>query len=296
MIHRTQKKIAIFLIFFIILTCTHSPSFAQLPGWVLTKDRDGNSYYIDSRGKIWTSGVPEYKYKAVSSLGLDYYLNHGIQLIKNHYIAEGINILHSILALPQTNHTIYEAQTIASKEIKLLKKREGPRFLTHIKKYPILLYKINHEVCIQNQIIPYTIKIDAKTSILNSIQRAKHNYEYHGILAGLLFGENHFGDDKFDALLCIDSEQFKSILTSVDELILHWNIVLGQDVLQRRLLLKEKRRLINEILHEGEPRFTGFEGFFVNQRNGHIVRIIFSPALRNEYKEKCLLIIKNMSV
>lgn len=292
----TQKKIQIFALFLVIFNVSGT-SFAQLPGWVLTKDRDGNTYYIDSRGKIWTSGVPEYNYKAVSASGIHYYLNHGMQLINNHYIAEGINILHSILAIPPNNQQIYSAQASASKEVQRLKKREGPRYMKHVEKYPLLLYRIDEAVYIQNQIIPYAIKLEARPSILKSSQRKKHDYEYQGMLAGLSFGE--ISSDKnalFDALLSIDSEQFKSVLSSIDELVVHWNILTGSDVFERKLLEKGKNKIINEIRHSGHPPFSGFEGYFINRNCGHIVRIIFSTSIDTKKKDKILNILKDMKV
>lgn len=291
-----QKKFPVFSLFLVIL-CVADVSFAQLPGWVLTKDRDGNTYYIDSKGKIWTSGVPEYKYKAVSLDGIHYYLNHGLQLINNHYLAEGINILHSILALPPTNQQTYSAQASASKEVQRLKKREGPRYMKHVEKYPLIIYRIDNFIYIQNQIVPYAIKAEALPSILNTSQRKKHNYEYQGLLAGLSFGEaSPEKNTSFDALLSVDSEQFKSVMSSIDELVLHWNILTGNDVFERKLLEKGKNKIINEIRHAGHPPFSGFEGYFINRSCGHIVRIIFSGSISEKKKEKLLNILKEMKV
>lgn len=291
-----QKKILLFSLFLIIFT-TAEFSFAQLPGWVLTKDRDGNTYYIDSRGKIWTSGAPEYKYKAVSLDGIHYYLNHGLQLIKNHYIAEGINILHSILALPPINQQTYSAQASASKEVQRLKKREGPRYMKHVEKYPLILYRVEDTVYIQNQIVPYAIKMKAHPYILNASQRKKNNYEYQGVLAGLSLSESPSKKNaSFDALLSVDSEQFKSIITSIDELVLHWNILTGNDVFERKLLAKGKNNIINEIKHEGHPPFSGFEGYFIKGNCGHIIRIIFSDSISEKKKEKLLNILKDIKV
>jgi hypothetical protein len=271
--------------------------FPQLPGWVLTKDRDGNLYYIDMRGKIWTSGAPEYIYKAISSSGIDYYLNHGLQLIKNHHIPEGINILHSILALTPTNQQIYTAQSAASNEVQRLKKREGPRYQRHVEKFPILLYRMDNTVFIQNQIIPYVVKLSASPTILNSSQRKKHGYEYHGLSVGLSFdGIPSKKMGTFDALLSIDSERFKSAISSIDEIVVHWNIVLGNDVFKRKLLEKGTNKLINEIRHEGSPPFSGYEGFFINRNSGHIIKIIFSSTISDIQKEKLLEIIKGVKV
>lgn len=291
-----QKKFSIFS-FFLIIISTVEFSFSQLPGWVLTKDRDGNTYYIDSRGKIWTSGTPEYKYKAVSLDGIHYYLNHGLQLINNHYIAEGINILHSILALPPINQQTYSAQASASKEVQRLKKREGSRYMKHVEKYPLLVYRIEDIVYIQNQIVPYAIKLEAQPSILKASHRKKHNYEYQGMLAGLSFGEVAAEKkSSFDALLSVDSEQFKSVLSSIDELVLHWNILTGNDVFERKLLEKGNNKIINEIKHSGHPPFTGFEGYFIKGKCGHIVRIIFSSSIPEKKKEKLLNILKEIKV
>ncbi len=292
----TQKKFPIFFLFLVILS-TVQFSFAQLQGWVLTKDREGNRYYIDSKGKIWTSGKPEYKYKAVSFDGIHFYLNHGLQLIHNHYLAEGINILHAILALPPKNQQIYSAQASASKEVQRLKKREGPRYIKHVEKYPLLLYRIDKALYIQNQVVPYVVKMEVQPSILHASQRKKYNYEYQGILAGLSFSESSSGNNtSFDALLSIDSEQFKSALSSIDELVLHWNILTGNDAFERKLLQKGRNRVINEINHTGHPPFSGYEGYFINQNCGHIVRIVFSGSLSEKKREKLLNILKEIKV
>ena len=129
------------IVFFMLMLYAHI-LLAQMPDWNSLKDSDGNRYYIDRSGKIWTSGKPEFYYRAVSLEGLDFYLNHGVALMRRHYQSDGLTILKSILAMPVTNHRIYDAQVKASKEINNLLKKEGSRFKKLNANASILLYRI----------------------------------------------------------------------------------------------------------------------------------------------------------
>ncbi len=272
--------------------------YAQLPGWVLIKDLDGNAYHIDKQGKIWTSGKPEYKYKAVSLSGIDFYLNHGLDLIKNHHITEGLNILQSILAMPAGNDRIYRAQWKASDAVAKLKKREGPRYMRHIEKAPLLVYRTENAVVIENCITHYRLKSPFDTVILRTSLRKRHDYLYHGILAGLRFGAEEksrkMKKDSFDALLSVDSEKFKSTISSIEELTGHWRIILTDDIYERKELFRDRYRVINKIDHHGYPAFSGYEGYLAKGRLGCIVRIIFNEGAHDRYAKPLLEIIENM--
>jgi hypothetical protein len=289
--HKLTKK---FLPFFVIIILCGHPVYAQLPGWVLTKDHDGNRYYIDGRGKIWTSGTPEYKYKPVSLAGIDYFLNQGQELIKNHHIPEGLTLLNSILAMPVTNNRIYIAQARAAETVRKLKKREGMRYARHIEKAPLLLYRVDESILIENQVAHYRLKIPCEITILNSTHRKKHDYLYTGLLAGLEFtrrsGER---PEKFDALLALDSEEFKSILSSVEELKTHWEITLGPDVYSRKELSRDRRQLFYRIENAMSRPFSGYEGYYINGRNGCLLRLIFSNDVSARDRERMLDILRN---
>jgi hypothetical protein len=292
-----HKLTKIFSSFFVIIFLFPGYLYAQLPGWVLTRDHDGNKYYIDSRGKIWTSGMPEYKYKPVSLAGIDYYLNQGIYLIKNHYIPDGLTILNSILAMPVTNNRIYKAQAKAAGEVNKLKKREGQRYSRHIEKSPLLLYHDEKSTVIENQISHYRMKIPCEITILNSSHRKKYRYLYHGLLAGLSFRQaTNNRPEKFDALLALDSEEFKSIITSTAELKTHWEITLGDDTFSRGELYRERKMLLYTLEYSMSRPFSGYEGYFYNGNNGYFMRIIFSNSTMEKDREMMLNIMKGFKI
>jgi len=295
MISGIQKKIS--SIIFIFLYCS-GYLYAQLPGWVLTRDRDGNTYHIDKQGKIWTSGTPEYKHKAVSISGIDYYLNQGLDLIKNHYVTEGLNILNSILAMPADNDRIYKAQSKAAEAVRKLKKREGPRYTRHIENAPLLLYRTGNSLIMENSIAHYRLRTPFDIVILRTSLRKRHEYLYHGVLAGLRFEVSDKGSkdmhDTFDALLSIDSEKFKSTISSVEELTGHWRIILGDDVYERKELFRNRYRVVNRMHNPAHPPFSGYEGYMAKGRQGYIMRIIFSEGVRDQHRKLLLGIIENL--
>lgn len=284
---------AIFFILFLLPCDLH----AQLPGWVLTRDHDGNRYYIDTRGKIWTSGTPEYKYKPVSLTGIDYHLTQGLELVKNHYIPEGLAILNSILAMPMTNNRVYRAQAQAAGVVNRLKKREGARYLRHIEKSPLILYRNGDFITIENQISRYRLKTPFEITILNSSHRKKHRYMYHGLLAGLSFNRESAGrQEQFDALLALDSEEFQSVISSTAELKLHWEITLGKDIYQRRDIRADRKVLVYAIENSLAPPFSGYEGYFYNGTRGYFMRIIFSNGTSEIKRERLLNIMNEFKI
>jgi len=289
-----QNLTKFFLPFFVIINLFSSPVYAQLPGWVLTRDHDGNRYYIDGRGKIWTSGTPEYKYKAVSLAGIDYFLVQGQELIKNHYIPEGLTLLNSILAMPVTNNRIYRAQARAAKTVNSLKKREGMRYARHIENSPFLLYRVDESIIVENQVSHYRLKIPYETTVLNSNLRKRHGYLYNGLLAGLEFKKgSRERPDKFDSLLSVDSEEFKSMLSSVDELKTHWEIILGPDVYTRKVISRDRKLLLFQIDNTMSRSFSGYEGYYINGRKGNLLRIIFGNEVSGMDREKMLGILRD---
>ena len=265
----------------------------QLPGWVLTRDNDGNRYYIDKRGKIWTSGEPEFKLKPVTLAGIDYYLTQGIELIKNRHIPEGLTILNSIIAMPSNNEKMHRAQAEATNEIRKLKKSIGNRFNLHLEKAPLSIFKHNDIIHVENHFSGYRLIMPCEVNILHSKVRKKHNYRYHGLLAGLNFKQDNNRKNGYDGLLALDSERFKSVLTSVNELKNHWELTLGKDVFIRRELEKQKHFAIYSIENSSHPAFSGYEGYYIRGNKGCFLRIIFSPALGQSKKNVILNIVKN---
>jgi hypothetical protein len=289
----------IFIIFIFILPF-YSFSHAQMPDWTLIIDKDGNKFYFDQNGKIWTSGNPEFDYKPVSIEGLDYYLNQGIELIKSHYKINGLLLLKSILALPGNNDIIYEAQKTASREINRLLKTEGTRYEKLNKDASLLLYKENDSVTLINDNMLYSIKTPISIKIISNRVRSNLNYSYSGLLLGIRINEesaeNKNGFSKYDLIIAIDSEKYPHVIKNVNYLEANWRKRLGHDTFERILVNRNEKEIINSYKDAYVPNYSGFECFFIKNNYGYYLKAITSRELFKKYKKEITKIIYSFKI
>lgn len=283
-----------FLLIFPAIILTTSSLFSQLPGWRTVTDRDGNRFHVDTRGKIRTSGKPDNSFQTVSIEGLDYYLNQGIELINQHHIPEGLTLLKSILALPRNDDRIFHAQSRAAGEINRIKRREGPRFLKYDEKSSLILIRADDKFSMTNLRMKYSITIPYHATVIRETIRNRLNYRYSGILMGIVFKkpEPAHGNviKQFDALLAIDSEEFKSIISHVATLKKHRENLLGEDIYSRTMVHSQDDAYIFRITAD---RLQGFEGYYVRGHLGYLVRIIAPANFTSSDEKKIVLFLKN---
>jgi len=271
-----------------------------MPGWQTVEDRDGNVYFIDRNGKIWTSGKPEFYYKPVSMNGLDYYVSHGIELIRRHYYFEGLTILKSILALPASNQNVYRAQVKSSQVINTLIKREGERFTRLNARASLLLIKLENKTILIDDRMQFRVEIPHRVTVLRRNMRERLEYLYQGVLMGLTVKErmesNKNEGERFDALMVIDAERYRSRIRSVRQLEMNWENNLGGFGFKRELRDSYEHGRIYTF--EGSPSsaFSGFDGFFVKGRYGYFVRIISSKKLVERYRKELHSLMKGFRI
>ena len=97
----------------------------------------------------------------------------------------------------------------------------------------------------------------------------------------------------FDALLAIDSEEFKSYLSSVKKLEKHHENLPGRDMYSRTILQSYDDKSIYRLTADESYRLHGLEGYFVRERFGHLVRIVAPEKLSPDNEKKILLFLKN---
>jgi hypothetical protein len=257
-------------------------SLSQMPDWTMIRDRDGNKFYMDRNGKIWTSGEPDFRYRPVSIEGLDYYLHQAVALIKNRHMEEGLTLLKSIMALPSGNAAIYDAQVKASREINRLIKKEGIRYRAFNAKAALLLYREGGRLTIVNDRMPCSVRLPASSDILRFRVRENERYGHHGLLVGVNLKEGGAVRNgefrRFDLLLAMDGERFRSPVGHLRKLEEHWRQVLGPDTFAREVLEEKEDRIVYRFRDRGSPAYAGYEGFFLNGNLGFCVRIISDGA------------------
>ncbi len=291
------KKITYLLIIFFFIT---GIGLAQMPDWTLIKDRDGNKYFFDKNGKIWTLGEPEFKYKPVSKEGLDYFINQATELIRSGYYINGLIILKSIMAMPVDNERIVVAQRSASKEINYLVKKEGTRFTKLNNHASILLFRESNTATIVNDYMAYSIKVPVKLKIINKKIREKIRYVYYGLSLGLNLNntdiEERDGYYRYDLMLAIDSERFSSTIRSVKKIELFWRKRLGADTFERKIFKENPDVIIYNYKDSIPPYYSGFEGFYFKGNQGYHLRTICSRDMFLKYKEKIITIVKSFKL
>jgi hypothetical protein len=271
----SAKKIIFLSVLLLIASAVHS----QLPEWKYFRDREGNSYYLDRAGKIRIANTPGFRYRPVSALGIDYYLEYGITLIKEHRIIEGLSLLKSILALPVESNRVYTAQAKASEAVNSLKKAHGTRYAALNESASLVLIRQNASVDLLNDRMCYFIRLPASVEVVRVRERAGVNYRYTGLLLGIwkpYEGPQTESHGRYDLLLAVDSEKFSVRVRDLDQAAARWKDVLGRDDFRREKLSESESGVIYRLLGNGAPKYSGAEGIFVNGNFSHCVRLISS--------------------
>lgn len=290
-----KKFTAAAFIIVILSVIIHEASYAQMPDWKGFKDKEGNKYFYDKNGKVWTLGTPVFTFKPVSVDGIEYYINHGEYLIKSRYQVQGLTILKSILAMPASDFRINKAQSRASKIINGLIKREGSRYPKLDFDSSLLLYRINKKISIINEIMRYSIKIDGEVTVIRKRDRVAHGYEYQGVLLGIQSeGENHV-KGAYDFIVAIDSEKFSIPVTSLGMIQDHWDMVTGPDGCRRNEILKTENSLVMEFRQKDDTGLSGFEGIYFDRNFGYFVKILVPVNRLPVIKEKMRKVIDSFS-
>lgn len=254
---------------------------AQMPDWKYFRDREGNTYFIDQAGKIRITDVREYRYRPVSSRGIDYYLNYGTTLIQDHRLPEGLSVLKSICALPVDNNRTYQAQVKAMKLINTLKRRNGPRFAALNESASLILFKKDDITNVVNDQMFYSFRAPCRIRVIRKRDRAKAGvgYRYSGVQFGVqTSGGKDAQAGEFDMLMAVDSEKFSVTIKNIAAAADTWKWNIGYDGLAREVVTRDDNRLIYQFKSSAPVIFAGLEGIFLNKNYTHCVRIVSSES------------------
>jgi hypothetical protein len=266
------RLIALFVAFFAL----SGACLAQMPDWVILRDRDGNRIFMDQNGRIFCDGKPDDVLKPVCAEGIDYYLSRGEELIRGHSKPEGLVILKSILALPQDDERIYRARTQASKIVNALVRKEGDRFPALNAQACLLHIRTGEMESLINDHMGYRILARGRITIMKTRIRTMSGSTYHGITAGMALS-GAAGTDKadaaYDALLALDAEQLQGEPISIRRAEEHWRNSLGADSFKRTLISTGEHSIAYEFA-DSKASYSGFEGFYLSGSKVFCLRII----------------------
>lgn len=271
-----------------------------MPDWTLVKDRDGNKLYFDKNGKIYTSGEQDFEYRAVSIDGIEYYLNQGIELIREHHIAHGLTLLKSILVMPVDNNMIYEAQKRARKELNYLIKKQGERYGHYNREACVLLFRKDRTIYVINDLMDYSFSVPENFFIIKKNSRDAHNYSYYGFSIGIGFSKvkSRKGEKlrDIDLFLAVDSEAFSVPVKSIRKYESHVKNRLGADSFKRGIFEKSEKKIIYSFKDRVSPYYAGFDAYFYNGRRGYHLRMITSRAMFDKHRKEIIVILKSFKV
>lgn len=271
----------------------------QMPDWKFFRDREGNTYFIDQAGKIRLTAVKQYRYKAVSPRGIDYYLEYGAELIREHRPVEGLSVLKSIRALPNDNNRIYRAQVKAAELILGLKKRNGSRFDSMNESASLMFVQADGGIEIINDLMRYSLRTPGPVEVIRKVDRGGMDYRYAGILLGVLpvgAGDGRGGQAAYEMLVAVDTEKFAVSFKNISEAVEKWKGNIGYEGLIREVLTQDGARHISLFRNGGEPRYAGIEGIFLNGTYSHYVRIITSEAAYGAQEKRMRTIMEGFRV
>ncbi len=286
---------------FLIISSTYilfqTAVFAQLPGWRTVYDRDGNRYHIDRSGRIHTAGAHELSTGPVSADGIDFYLAHGLQLVEEHRIGEGLAVLKTILALPQKDDRILKAQTRAAREIERVKKKEGGRYPKLDRLSSLLVYREGEDLTLINASAGYSMKFPCRATIIRHTLKERPHYFHSGILIGLNLDTSASSREKtaaYDALIALDAERFKSTLKNAGQLKTHWDNSSGRDSFERKEILSKEDSLVFEYRSMSPGEYWGYEKYCIRDKSGYFMRVIAAHGLTGIQRDKVLKILQSL--
>lgn len=281
--HKLEKNIIFFLMFLPVFL------FAQMPEWKFFKDREGNKYFLDSSGRIYITSLPSSNRKTVSADGIDYYINLAEELLSRKKITDSLLLFKSILALPENNNRIYSARARAAVNIDNLRKKNGDRFRKYDNEASLLFYKSGERSNILNDAMLYSLSGKGQINLIRSKIRNERDEVYHGFSIGINYNEKDKTDNKYEAVIAMDSVQKKYSIISLEEMSENWKIFLGKDDLERNEILRTDDTVISEFKSaSAEKNYPLYRGFEVQKFNGSFIyylRIVSSGTKFEKIKD-----------
>jgi len=250
------------------------PLAAQLPGWLTIRDADGNRYFVDTAGKIWTDTGTVAIRKPVSADGLPFYLEQGQALLRDHQKAEGLRMLRAVRLLADLDSAgiVRESGERASLMLNEIKKREGSRYPGLVLAAPDLLVRSGQRHVLYNESFGYSLSFDGPITVIRDSLVQRHDYLRHGLLLGLRRADsNPAGLSRHDLLVYVQAEQFHYSLSRVQA---YYDMYLQrtvEDFLVKKDLRREQNRIVCSLQSD---KLAGLRLVLLDGRNGYVVTIL----------------------
>ncbi len=273
------------VILFLIFLFSFTPLFlsAQMPDWKFFRDREGNGYYYDRAMKIRITDEKPFDFTPASQRGTDYYLNKGIELIKNGKYSEGLFYLKSLKTLPVDDIRVERNAAEASKWINYLNKKHGTRYERFDRESTILLNLSGGSYNLFNEKLRYRISLKKQPRIVRDLW--KLNDKGYGLKFGFNLDKDN-STEGYDCIVGIETRILKGKISNPADAEESWRNEFGTDNFKRVEVLRKDDRIIYLYSYSDGVPFSGIEGIFINGNLIHIVRVLCSDSIKDRVFEE----------
>jgi len=278
-----NRKVLIPLFLFVTLWFSAAYLFAQMPDWKYFRDREGNSYYYDRALKIRIIDEIPFVFTPVSAKGIDYFLNKGIEQIKNGKYIEGLYYLKSLKTLPMDDLRVEKNAGDAAKWINHLQKKHGARYERFDKECTILINLSEEKYNLINEKLRYKITLKKIPKVIKASW--KSNDKGYGLKFGFNLDKNN-KEKGYDCVVGIETRILKGNIGSLAEAEVSWRYEFGKDNFKREEVLRTEDRVISLYSYDDGVPFSGIEGVYINGKIIHILRVLCSNSIREKVFEE----------
>jgi|YNPMSStandDraft_1061717.scaffolds.fasta_scaffold14544_1 hypothetical protein len=273
----------------ILFLCIYVSAFAQMPDWAMMIDKEGNKYFFDKNGKIYTDDV-ESEYKPVSRDALEYYTSKAKSLWKAGNRKQSLVIAKSILALKESSMNVIKAKKDMSAFMRNMQIKHGTRFVDISRDAWLYLTREDTTMYVYNDKVPYIVTLQGNAEIIAAKSVDSLQYSSTMMRAGIRFSQA----SGYDAIMTIVAESFADTIASISVLQQHWRTI-AFDTFQRELLKYSDNMALYSFVTRDNLELKGMELLLAKENRGYCVRIFTTKDRYELYKDSIAAIINSFS-
>ena len=273
----------------ILFLCIYVSAYPQMPDWAMMIDKEGNKYFFDKNGKIYTDDV-ESEYKPVSRDGLEYYTSKAKSLWKAGNRKQSLVIAKSILALKESSMNVIKAKKDMSAFMRDMQIKHGTRFVDITRDAWLYLTREDTTMYVYNDKVPYIVTLQGNAEIIAAKSVDSLQYSSTMMRAGIRFSQA----SGYDAIMTIVAESFADTIASISVLQQHWRTI-AFDTFQRELLKYSDNMALYSFVTRDNLELKGIELLLAKENRGYCVRIFTTKDRYDLYKDSIATIINSFS-
>ena len=260
-----------------------------MPDWAMMVDKEGNTYYFDKSGKIYTDDTQS-AYKPVSKDALEYYTSKVKSLWKAGNRTQSLVIAKSILALKESSMNVVKAKKDMSAFMRDMQMKQGKRFVDINNDAWLYLTREDTTMYVFNDKVPYIVTLQGNADIIAAKSVDSLQYSSTVMKAGIRFSETN----GYDAIITVVAESFADTIESIHVLQQHWRTI-AFDTYERELLKYSDSMAVYSFVTQDNVQLKGMELLLAKENRGYCVRIFTTKERYELYKGAIMAIINSFS-